>query len=66
MKPIRHGNVAWLMVVIVVGLLGCKESGPEDVTERNIDEAMDETQERLGEVGEKIEKDMEEERNDNG
>lgn len=54
------------MVVIVVGLLGCKESGPEDVTERNIDEAMDETQERLGEVGEKIEKDMDEERNDNG
>lgn len=66
MKSIRHGKVAWLLVVIMMGLLGCKEPDPEDTTERNIDEAMDETQERLEEVGEKIEKDMEEDRSDDG
>ena len=66
MKSIRHGKVAWLLVAILMGLLGCSEPDREDTTERNIDKAMDETQERLGEVGEEIEKDMEEERKNNG
>lgn len=60
MQPRKSLIAAWL-VVVIIGLAGCDNSGPGDKTKRNIDESMEEVEESLDEVGKEIEEDAEEE-----
>ncbi|MFQ3786718.1 hypothetical protein [Halomonas sp. A29] len=61
MQPKKWFAIAWL-ATISLGLAGCDNTGPGDITERNIDKAMKQVEERIEEVSEEIEEDAEEEK----
>ncbi len=61
MRSMKRLVVAWALAVFGVGvIMGCDNTGPGDKTERNIDNAMKDVEERLEEVSEEIEEDAEE------
>ncbi|MGR2738356.1 hypothetical protein ACUY1T_07880 [Billgrantia sp. Q4P2] len=61
MQPRKWLAAVWLAVASI-GLGGCDNTGPGDITERNIDEAMKDVEKQIEKVSEEIEEDAEEDK----